>query len=76
MTLSKRRNAVGLALFLTSVTAFTSSSVPPQPAWPDCSTNYPGDIPPQVTEPNLAGDVKELYYPVLRLRSRARRRAR
>jgi endonuclease G len=62
MTLSKCRIAVGLALSLICATALTPSSASAQPAWPDCSSNYPGDIPPQVTTPNLAGDVKELCY--------------
>ena len=62
MTLSKWRIAVGLASSLTVATALAPSSARTQPAWPDCSSNYPGDIPPQVTTPNLAGDVKELCY--------------
>ena len=62
MTLSKCQIAVGLALFLTCTTALMPPSASAQPAWPDCSSNYPGDIPPQVTTPNLAGDVKELCY--------------
>ena len=62
MTLSKWRIAVGLASSLTVATALAPSSARTQPAWPDCSSNYPGDIPPQVTTPKLAGDVKELCY--------------
>ena len=33
-----------------------------QPAYPDCAANYPGGFPPNVTNPGLAGSVRELCY--------------
>jgi len=62
MTSSGLRIRAGFALSLVTALALSPSPAGAQPAWPDCSTNYPGDIAPRVTDAALAADVKELCY--------------
>lgn len=62
MTPSGFRIPAGLALSLVTALALSPSLAGAQPAWPDCSTNYPGDIAPRVTDAALAGELNELCY--------------
>jgi len=55
MTPSGFRIPAGLALSLVTVLALSPSPAGAQPAGPDCSTNYPGDIAPRVTDAAMPG---------------------